>query len=197
MTMIRSVCVFCGSRDGENPAYREAARELGAGIASRGLRLVFGGGRVGLMGVVADAALAAGGEVIGIIPDSLYQREVAHVALTELLIVGSMHERKAAMADRSDAFIALPGGFGTFEEFFEVLTWAQLGFHRKPCLLLDVEGYWSPLAAMVDRAVEDGFIPREQRSLMLEAAGPAAALDALADWRPEGVWPLPLEPAQR
>lgn len=190
-----TVCVFCGSRDGANPAYLAAATALGSAVAGRGWGLVFGGGRVGLMGAVADAALAAGGQVTGVIPDALWRREVGHTGLSELLVVGSMHERKQAMADRADAFIALPGGFGTFEEFFEVLTWAQLGFHAKPCILLDVEGFWDPLAMMVDRATEEGFIPRANRDLMLTAPSVEDALDLVAGHRRRGI-PVPAMPPE-
>ncbi len=190
-----TVCVFCGSRDGANPAYLAAATALGSAVAGRGWGLVFGGGRVGLMGAVADAALAAGGQVTGVIPDALWRREVGHTGLSELLVVGSMHERKQAMADRADAFIALPGGFGTFEEFFEVLTWAQLGFHAKPCILLDVEGFWDPLAMMVDRATEEGFIPRANRDLMLTAPSVEDALDLVAGHRRRDI-PVPAMPPE-
>lgn len=181
---MRSVCVFCGSRDGNDPAYREAAVALGTEIAARGMTLVFGGGRVGLMGAVAGAALEAGGEVIGVIPEALYAKELAHVGVTDLRVVGTMHERKAAMADLADGFVALPGGFGTLEELFEVVTWAQLGFHAKPCLLLDVNGYWDPLLAMADGAVAAGFVEPAHRDLLLRAEEPAAALDLMAAWRP-------------
>jgi uncharacterized protein (TIGR00730 family) len=190
-----TVCVFCGSRDGANPAYLAAATALGSAVAGRGWGLVFGGGRVGLMGAVADAALAAGGQVTGVIPDALWRREVGHTGLSELLVVGSMHERKQEMADRADAFIALPGGFGTFEEFFEVLTWAQLGFHAKPCILLDVEGFWDPLAMMVDRATEEGFIPRANRDLMLTAPSVEDALDLVAGHRRRDI-PVPAMPPE-
>jgi hypothetical protein len=157
---------------------------MGAAIAERGLGLVYGGGSVGLMGVLADAALAAGAEVTGIIPEAMLSWEVAHGGLTRLLVVGSMHERKAQMADLSDAFIALPGGFGTLEEFCEVLTWAQLGLQRKPCGLLDVEGYYRNLIAMLDHAVRERFLRPEHRSLVLEDARPASLLDRLMIWQP-------------
>ena len=147
------LCVFCGSSVGSNPAYAEAAVTLGSLLARRGIGLVYGGGNVGLMGVIADAALAAGGEVIGVIPKALADREVAHHGVTELRVVDSMHTRKAMMADLSDAFIAMPGGVGTFEEFFEAITWTQLGLHRKACGLLNVAGFYTPLAAFIDQAV--------------------------------------------
>ena len=149
---MRAVCVFCGSSTGEDPAYAEAARDLGRLIAGNGLTLVYGGGHVGLMGVVADAALDAGGEVIGVMPKALVDREISHTSLTKLHVVHSMHERKAMMSELSDAFVALPGGNGTLEEFFEVLTWAQLGEHGKPCGLLNVAGYYDPIS-LPDMAV--------------------------------------------
>ena len=162
------ICVFCGSNLGTNPRYRQAAVELGRLLAIRCIDLVYGAGNIGLMGVLADSVLEAGGRVIGIIPESLLAREVGHLGLTELRIVGSMHERKALMADLSDAFIALPGGYGTFEEFCEVVTWSQLGFHVKPCGVVNVEGYYDPLLALFDHAVQEGFLKQENRALVLE-----------------------------
>jgi len=159
-------CVFCGSSAGTNPVYRAAARELGTALAAANIELVYGGGHVGLMGAVADAVLAAGGTVIGVIPRTLAEREVAHLGLTQLHVVESMHERKALMADLSDGFVALPGGFGTFEEFCEAVTWVQLGIQTKPCVLLDVNGYYEPLIAMFDRAVEDGFVNMKNRLII-------------------------------
>ncbi|MBA2441876.1 MAG: TIGR00730 family Rossman fold protein [Rubrobacter sp.] len=173
------MCVFCGSRTGGRPSYAAAARRVGTGIAERGLRLVYGGGRVGLMGVVADAALAAGGEVVGVIPDSMDEREVSHTGLTELHVVGSLHERKVLMADLSDAFLALPGGYGTLEEFLEVLTWAQLGLHGKPCGLLDVDGFYEPLRQLFDGATREGFVSPEHRSLVLTETDPGALIELL------------------
>ena len=161
------LCVFCGSREGTDPRFAAAARELGTQLAQDGIGVVYGGGRIGLMGLVADAALAAGGEVIGVIPAALAEREVAHQGLSQLHIVDSMHERKALMNELSAGFIALPGGFGTFEEFCEVVTWSQLGIHRKPCGLLNVAGYFDPLIAMFDRAVELGFISDDNRAIVL------------------------------
>ncbi|HEY8428354.1 MAG TPA: TIGR00730 family Rossman fold protein [Sandaracinaceae bacterium] len=152
------LCVFCGSSPGRRPAYLEAARALGRTLAERGHGLVFGGASIGLMGAVADAALAAGGEVIGVIPRSLVDREIAHPGLTELHVVETMHERKALMTRLSDAFLALPGGHGTFDELFEALTWSQLGIHEKPIGLWDVEGYFAPLLSMLDAAVAEGFV---------------------------------------
>ena len=159
-------CVFCGSSAGTNPVYRAAATELGTALAAANIELVYGGGHVGLMGAVADAVLAAGGTVIGVIPRALAEREVAHSGLTKLHVVESMHERKALMADLSDGFVALPGGFGTFEEFCEAVTWVQLGIQAKPCVLLDVNGYYEPLIAMFDRAVEDGFVNMRNRLII-------------------------------
>lgn len=173
------LCVFCGSSVGSNPAYAEAAVTLGALLARRGIGLVYGGGNVGLMGVIADAALAAGGEVIGVIPKALADREVAHHGVTELRVVDSMHTRKAMMADLSDAFIAMPGGVGTFEEFFEAITWTQLGLHRKACGLLNVAGFYTPLAAFIDQAVSDGFIKPVHRAAIVVDDNPERLLDTL------------------
>src|SRR5215207_8224445 len=166
---MRSVCVFCGSSSGASPAYGEAARALGAHLAREGLTLVYGGASVGTMGVVADAALAAGGRVVGVIPRGLVAREIAHPGLTELVVVDSMHERKAAMADRADAFVALPGGLGTLEELFEVWTWGLLGIHAKPVALLDADGFYDPLLAFLDRAVDEGFVRAAQRAMLARA----------------------------
>ncbi len=181
---MRAVCVFCGSSLGADPAYRQAAAALGQEVARRGLRLVYGGGNVGLMGVVADAALAAGGAVVGVIPRALEAREVAHRGLTELIVVGTMHDRKARMAELADAFVALPGGFGTFEEFCEVLTWTQLGVHAKPCGLLNVNGYYDPLLALFDRAAAERFLRPVHRALVLTETTATGLLDALAAWVP-------------
>ena len=164
----RRICVFCGSNSGINPAYRDAAQAMGHLLAERGIELVYGGGNVGLMGVLADAVLEANGRAIGVIPESLMSKEVGHLGLTELRIVQSMHERKALMADLSDGFIAMPGGFGTFEEFCEVVTWSQLGIHAKPCGLLNVSGYYDPLLQLFDHAVREGFLRQENRRLVLE-----------------------------
>ena len=178
---IRRVCVFCGSRDGARPSYLQHAHELGALLAMRGMGLVYGGASVGLMGRVADAALGAGGEVVGVIPESLVAREIAHRSLTHLHVVRTMHERKAKMAQLSDAFIALPGGFGTLEELFEVVTWAMLGIHAKPIGLLDSDGYWKPLLAFVERAIAEGFVDPTHASLIVVRDTPAALLDVLAE----------------
>jgi uncharacterized protein (TIGR00730 family) len=176
---MKRVCVFCGSSHGVRPAYTEAARRMGALLAGRGITVVYGGGNVGLMGELADAALGAGGEVIGVIPRALADREVAHLGLTDLRIVSSMHERKAMMAELSDAFIAMPGGMGTYEEMFEVITWSQLGLHKKACGLLDVEGFYAPLVAFVDRAVSEGFIKAAHRGIVVSDADPVALLAKL------------------
>lgn len=173
---MRSVCVFLGSNPGTLPAYTLAARHLGAVLAARGLTLVYGGSSVGLMGELADAVLAAGGRAVGVIPQSLVDREIAHDRLTERHVVASMHERKALMSELSDAFIALPGGLGTLEEFFEVLTWNQLGFHAKPCGLLDVGGFYEMLARFLDTATEHGFIPGCHRDMILRDETPEGLL---------------------
>ncbi|MBY0506764.1 MAG: TIGR00730 family Rossman fold protein [Bryobacteraceae bacterium] len=160
------MCVFCGSSTGARPSYREAALTLGSELARRGIGLVYGGGKNGLMGVLAEACLAGGGEVIGVMPEALVNQERAHGGLTELIITGSMHERKARMAGLADAFIALPGGLGTFEELLEVTTWTQLGLQSKACALLNVEGYFAGLFAQADRAVAEGFLSAEHRGLL-------------------------------
>ncbi len=156
--VLRRVCVYCASNDGALPEYVETARRLGRTLAERGHCVVYGGGRVGLMGALADAAIEAGGEVVGVMPHALVQREVAHLGLTALHIVDSMHERKAMLADLADAFITLPGGLGTLEEFFETWTWAQLGVHQKPVGLLDVKEYWQPLISLLEHAAQEGFV---------------------------------------
>jgi uncharacterized protein (TIGR00730 family) len=181
---LNRVCVFCGSSKGSRPEYVSAARNLGAALARREAGLVYGGGCIGLMAEVADAVLDAGGEVIGVIPQALVARELAHAGVTDLRIVGSMHERKAMMADCADAFIALPGGYGTLEEFCEVLTWAQLGLHQKPCGLLNVQGYYDPLLALFDHAVAEQFVRTAHRSLVLEEEDPDRLLDLLESYRP-------------
>ena len=178
------VCVFCGSSPGADPRYREAARSLGALLAQRGLGLVYGGASVGLMGVVADAALEQGGHVTGVIPSALVTKEIAHQALPDLRVVATMHERKALMADLSDGFIALPGGIGTLEETFETLTWAQLGLHRKPVGFLDTAGYYRPLLEFLNHGVAARFIKAEHRSLYVVEDDPAALLDMLAGHTP-------------
>ena len=157
MAAIASLCVFCGSQTGRNPAHAEVARSLGTQFARRGITLVYGSGGIGLMAVLADAVLAGGGKVIGVIPEHLARLEVAHPGLTETLVTGDMHQRKRAMFDRSDGFVVLPGGFGTLDEFFEVLTWKQLGLHDKPVVVFDSAGYWAPLRAMLDHTAAEGF----------------------------------------
>lgn len=181
---LRRLCVFCGSSRGAQPAYARAAAELGRALAREGIELVYGGSHLGLMGVIADAALAAGGRVIGVIPDFMLEREIGHRQLSELRVVRSMHERKANMAELSDAFVALPGGFGTFEELCEMLTWGQLGLHAKPCALYDVEGYYQPMLQLFDRAVEQGFVRAENRSSLLVEREPAALLARLRAYSP-------------
>ena len=176
---MKRVCVFCGSNLGRRPAYRKAAVEVGYLLAERGIGLVYGGAKVGLMGTIADAVLEKGGHVTGIIPEALVQRELAHQGLQDLRVVRSMHERKALMADLSDGFIALPGGFGTFEEFCEVLTWSLLGIQQKPCGLLDVENYYQPLLSLFDHAVQEGFLMPENRKLVLAEKSPKSLLDGL------------------
>ena len=185
MTALGTVCVFSGSSPGARPAYAAAATALGTEIAGRGMRVVYGGASVGLMGTVADAALAAGGEVVGVIPQHLVDREVAHTGLTDLRVTGSMHERKALMADLSDGFVALPGGLGTLEELAEVLTWSQLGLQSKPCGLLDVEDFYAPLLAFLDHTVTERFVSARHRALVLSADRPGTLLDRLQDWRPD------------
>jgi len=180
--VIRALCVFCGANHGLRPAYREAAHRLGELLAEREIRLVYGGGNVGLMGTVADACLAAGGRVIGVIPSALAEKEIAHAGLTEMHVVGTMHERKALMADLADAFLTLPGGFGTWDEFCEALTWTQLGLQKKACSFLNVEGYYDALLQLVERAAEDGFIRAEHRDLLLVDRDAARLLDRLQDF---------------
>ncbi len=177
---LRRVTVFCASNPGTDPAFADAARAMGSELADRGIGLVYGGGGVGLMGILADAVLAAGGEVTGIIPQHLWDKEVGHPGLTELLVVDSMHERKLAMADRADGFVALPGGVGTFEELFEVITWTQLGIHDKPVGVLDVAGFYAPLLAFLDTAVTAGFLRDGHREILQSATSPAEILDRLA-----------------
>ena len=181
---MKRICVFCGSSAGSKPEYRASAQQLGAELTRRKIGLVYGGGNVGLMGAIADSVLEAGGEAIGVIPEHLMSREIGHNRLTKLHIVRSMHERKALMSDLSDAFIALPGGFGTLEEFCEVLTWSQLGLHAKPCGIVNVLGYYTPLLAMLDHAVQERFLKPQNRALVLARDKPAELLQALEDWRP-------------
>jgi uncharacterized protein (TIGR00730 family) len=181
---MRRVCVFCGSSAGKPGVYAEGARRLGEALAGRGLGLVYGGGHIGLMGVLADAVLAGGGEVIGVIPQSLVDRELAHAGLSELHVVETMHQRKALMADLSDAFVALPGGYGTLDETFEILTWAQLGIHAKPVGLLNVGGFFDPLLAWIGRAEAEGFIRPQHVELLNVSAEVGGLLDGLLGHEP-------------
>ncbi len=184
---MRRVCVYAGSNAGTRPEYAEAAELLAAALVRRGLGIVYGGGNVGLMGVLADTALEAGGEVIGVIPEALLAREVGHRDVTELRVVSSMHERKAMMADLADGFIALPGGVGTLEELIEVVTWSQLGLHAKPCGLLDTEGFYRGLLDFLDHAVGEGFIREEHRAMLLVDDDPDRLLDRFEAWQPPEV----------
>jgi uncharacterized protein (TIGR00730 family) len=180
---MKRLCVFCGSSLGGDPAYAAGARALGRALIDRGIGLVYGGARVGLMGALADTVLAAGGEVTGVIPQSLWDREVGHTGLTALHIVDTMHQRKALMADLADGFIALPGGIGTLEEFCEVLTWAQLGVHAKPCGLLDIDGYYAPLLQLFDHMATRGFLPAVDRARVIVAPDPEALLARFAAYQ--------------
>ncbi len=192
---LRSVCVFCGSSTPPDARYRDAARALGILVARRGIGLVYGGGQVGLMGELADAALSQGGRVIGVIPAGLFSREIGHTGLTELREVGSMHERKQLMYDLADGFVAMPGGLGTLEELAEVTTWSQLGLHAKPVVLLDVNGFWDPLVAQLDRMVTVGLLKPSNRELIQRAGSPETALTTLAAAHParEEKWITPSE----
>ena len=195
---LQRVCVYCASNDGARPEYLASARQIGTLLAQRGMAVVYGGGRVGLMGAVADSALAAGGEVIGVIPQELVDRELAHPGLTELRVVGSLHERKAQMAELSDAFIALPGGFGTLDELLEQLTWSQLGLHEKPIGLYDVEEYWRPLIALARHATDEGFVRESDLGAIAvgnDAAGLLDRLDRMTrEARPRPKWSPPPAP---
>lgn len=184
---MKRICVFAGSSRGAREEYASAAQQLARELVAQGYEVVYGGGKVGMMGVLADAALGAGGRVIGVIPKALLEKEVAHAGLTELRVVGSMHERKAMMAELSVGFIALPGGLGTMEEFFEVLTWSQLGLHAKPCGLLNVSGYFDPLLAFLDSTVSERFVKSEHRALVITSTSPTELLERLAAYRPPHV----------
>ena len=186
---MRRICVFCGSSPGARPAYGEAAEELGRVLVAERIGLVYGGGKVGLMGRLADAVLAEGGEAIGVLPRALVEKEIGHAGLSDLRVVGSMHERKALMADLADGFVALPGGLGTVEELFEVYTWAQLGLHRKPCALLDVEGYYDGIARFLAQAVEERFLREDHRAMLIVEREPNALLERLRRFEPEAVAP--------
>jgi uncharacterized protein (TIGR00730 family) len=179
--MIKSICVFCGSAPGVRPSYSAAAKELGVALARNGMTLVYGGGRLGLMGIVADAVLQAGGRVIGVIPRMLIEREAAHSNLTRQHVVSTMHERKTLMADMSDAFVGLPGGMGTFDELVEIVTWAQLGLHAKPVILANIDDYFRPLYAMLDHAVEEGFVTPVSRARWRNADSVNSVIQILAN----------------
>ena len=184
----RSVCVYCGASPGHDPVYAEAARALGREMVKRDLALVYGGGHVGLMGVIADAVLEAGGEVTGVIPKALMDTEVGHERLTRLLVVKDMHERKALMAEHADGFIAMPGGIGTLEELFEAMTWAQLGFHEKPVGLLNVNGFYDKLTAFLSQLEQEGFVRAEHKNLLINENDPSTLLERLSAFRmPEGI----------
>ncbi len=187
MTHVKSLCVFCGSNFGRDTVYRQAAQSFAGLLAERGIRLIYGGGNVGLMGVIADTVMAGGGEVIGVIPQSLVDREVAHYGITDLQVVDGMHERKRRMYEQADAVVALPGGAGTFDELFEAFTWNQLGIHFKPVGLLNVDGYFDPLITMVDRTVDVGFLRPEQRSWLTIADTGSALLESLKAIHPTDV----------
>jgi uncharacterized protein (TIGR00730 family) len=191
LTNRKWVCVFCGSANGAKAEYVAAARELGRTIAERGYGLLYGGATVGLMGAVADAALAAGGEVVGVIPDVIMDREIGHKGLTELHVVRTMHERKALLASRANAFVALPGGYGTMDEFLEIVTWAQLRIHANPCVLLSVDGFYDPLLRFFESAAEQGFIKPENRGLVQVAANVKGTIDLLEKhWRGSQMAPV-------
>ena len=195
MPPIRSICVFCGASAGRGGLYRAAAEAAGGALAARGIRLVYGGGRLGLMGAVADAALAAGGEVVGVIPRGLVDRELAHPGLGELVVVETLHERKFEMEERADAFVALPGGLGTLEELAEVLSWAQLDLHAKPIGLLGPGDYWAPLMAWLDHAVAEGFISAHHRGLLQVDTDLVALLERFERWEaPADRWRTPPAP---
>ena len=181
---MKNITVFCGSNSGFRTDYREAALDLARLFIEQNIRLVYGGGNVGLMGIIADEVMRLGGEVVGIIPDSLEKKEVGKRDVTELRVVSSMHERKAQMAELADGFIAMPGGIGTFEEFFEILTWAQLGFHDKPCAILNIAGYYDGLLALCDNAVAEGFLRPAHRQLILEDSNPEFLLEKMANLKP-------------
>ena len=181
---MKNICVYCGSSPGRRPEYAQAAEALAAELVARDIGLVYGGASIGVMGAVADAVLAGGGRVTGVIPEALAVREVPHPGLTKMHVVGSMHERKALMEELSDGFIALPGGLGTLEELFEILTWAQLGFHRKPCGLLDVASYFQQLVAFLDHAVAEQLLQPQYRAMLLQADDPAQLLALMDDYIP-------------
>ena len=186
---MRKICVFCGSSPGARPEYTQATEELAALLVAENIGVVYGGGRVGLMGKLADAVLAHGGEITGVIPSALMEKEIGHREVQDMRVVDSMHERKALMAELADAFVALPGGIGTLEELFEVFTWSQLGLHDKPCGLLNVEGYYHGLAVFLDHAVGERFLRQEHRSTLMEESQSTALLERLKAYEPDGVEP--------
>jgi uncharacterized protein (TIGR00730 family) len=186
---LRRVCVFCGSSPGARPSYGEATEELARLLVAEGIGLVYGGGQVGLMGRLADTVLAEGGEITGVMPEALVAKEIGHPGLNDLRVVDSMHERKALMADLSDAFVALPGGLGTLEELFEVYTWSQLGLHSKPCALLDVDGYYDGIATFLSHAVEERFVREDHRAMLIVESEPRAMLERLRRFEPAAVVP--------
>ena len=195
---MKSVCVFCGSHSGKQESYAEAARSTGLALARAGIRLVYGGGRVGLMGVVADAVLGAGGQVTGVIPRALFEREIAHNGVADMRVVGSMHERKELMASLSDAFVALPGGAGTMDEIFEQWTWSQLGIHAKPCGFLNVNGYFDPLVAMIERMVAEGFVAPSSAAMLAVENEPDQLLARFRAFQPPiPKWSIPGSSAVR
>jgi len=194
---MQRLCVFCGSKSGDNPVYADVTRQLGMAIVARGLGLVYGAGHVGLMGVLADAVLQAGGSVIGVIPRALVDKELAHGGLTEMHVVDSMHERKAVMADLADGFMALPGAYGTADELFEILTWAQLGLHAKPIGLLNVTGFFDPLLAWINTTVREGFLRERHRTLLMQSSDPVELLDRLIAAQPAPVTPKWIDDADR
>lgn len=181
---MKSICVFLGANPGNDPKYAEAARAMGRELAGRNITTVYGGSNMGLMGILAESALGAGGKVVGVIPESLVKKEVAHYGLTELHIAESMHERKALMAELSDGFVAMPGGIGTMDEIFEIFTWAQLGFHAKPCGLLNIDGYYDALLGFLDNVVTEGFLRRMHREKLITASTPAGIIEAFAGYEP-------------
>lgn len=186
---VKRICVFCGASPGARPEYAAATAELARLLVADGIGVVYGGGGVGLMGALADAVLAEGGDIVGVIPQALVDREIAHRDVSDMRVVGSMHERKALMAELSDAFVALPGGLGTLEELFEVYTWAQLGLHRKPCALLDVEGYYAGIARFLAHAVEERFVREEHRAMLMVERDPRVLIDRLRGFEPDAALP--------
>jgi uncharacterized protein (TIGR00730 family) len=194
---VRRLCVFCGSSPGARPAYGDAAEELGRLLVAEGIGLVYGGGKVGLMGRLADAVLAEGGEATGVMPEALVAKEIGHPGLNDLRVVDSMHERKALMADLSDGFVALPGGLGTVEELFEVYTWSQLGLHLKPCALLDVEGYYEGIATFLSHAVEERFLRDDHREMLIVERDPRELIERLRRFEPAALVPKWIDREQR